>query len=173
MEGNTIAGGKNVTNGLSLTEQLCDQFDSILTDLHNRTEAECVLLVDISGQVIDIQGQLEAGDATHVAALAAGDVAAMTELSRQIGEEDSHGSFLHEGKYKSIYLFNVDNSFILIVVFQSSKPIGLIRLLVRRAVERLRPLTDDFEESVKQPLSISDEDFSAGLQAELDKAFTL
>lgn len=158
---------------LSLSEQLYDQFDVILADLIRRTDADCVLLVDISGQVISIEGQLEEGDPVQVAALAAGDVAAMAELSRQIGEENPDGSFLHEGERKSIYLFNVDDSFILIVVFRSSRPVGLIRLFVRRAAERLHPLTEEFEEMMGEPAPVSEEDFSAGLEAELEKAFTL
>jgi predicted regulator of Ras-like GTPase activity (Roadblock/LC7/MglB family) len=162
-----------VTNDLSLSEELYDQFDAILADLRRRTDAECVLLVDISGQVISTEGQLEEGDPVQVAALAAGDVAAMAELSRQIGERDPDGSFLHEGERKSLYLFNIDDSFILIVVFRSSRPVGLIRLFVRRAAERLHPLTDEFEELMGQPTPVPTEDFNAGLAAELEKAFSV
>ncbi len=158
---------------ISLSEQLYDQFDVILADLRRRTDAECVLLVDISGQVISTEGQLEEGDPVQVAALAAGDVAAMAELSRQIGEQDPDGSFLHEGERKSLYLYNVDDSFILIVVFRSSRPVGLIRLFVRRAAERLHPLTEQFEEMMGEPAPVPTDDFNAGLAAELEKAFTL
>jgi len=162
-----------LNTNLSLTEKLYDQLESILDEFYHRTEVECTLLIDISGQVICTKGQLEQGDPVQVAALAAGDVAAMAELSRQVGEQDPQGSFLHEGQHKSLYLYNVDDSFILIAIFDTSKPIGLIRLFVRRTAEQLYPLTDEFEEMVEQPSAVSSKDFSTGLARELDKAFTL
>lgn len=158
---------------LSLTEELYDQFDIILEDLRHRTKAECALLIDINGQVISTKGQLDEGNPVNVAALAAGDVAAMSALSQQIGEENPNGSFLHEGEDKSLYLHNVDDSIILIVIFKSKRPVGLIRLFVRRAAERLLPLADEFDEMTEQPAPTTTEDFSAGLATELDKAFTL
>jgi predicted regulator of Ras-like GTPase activity (Roadblock/LC7/MglB family) len=170
---NYNAGGNDMNEQPSVSEQLYDQFDVILKDLYRRTDAECVLLVDISGQLISTEGQLRQGDPVQVAALAAGDVAAMAELSRQIGERDPDGSFLHEGERKSLYLFNVDDSFILIVVFRSSRPVGLIRLFVRRAAERLHPLTDQFEQIMGQPVPVPTKEFSAGLATELEKAFDL
>lgn len=160
-----------MNGNLELSDRLYDQFEEILTDLRGRTDAECVLLVDISGQLISKEGHLEDGDPVQVAALAAGDVSAMTELSRQIGEQNPHGSFLHEGERKSLYLFNIEDSFILIVVFRSERPVGLIRLFVRRAAECLHPLTDEFEEMMGQPMQVSSDDFSAGLAEELEDAF--
>jgi len=84
--------------GISLPAELAEQIERILADLHRRTGAECILLADISGQLITAQGQMRASDPVLVAALAAGDVAALTELARQFGEENPHGSFLHEGE---------------------------------------------------------------------------
>ena len=83
--------------GFSLPVKLAEQIERILADLHRLTGAECILLADVSGQLITAQGQMQAVDPVLVAALAAGDVAALTELARQIGEENPHGSFLHEG----------------------------------------------------------------------------
>jgi predicted regulator of Ras-like GTPase activity (Roadblock/LC7/MglB family) len=110
-------------------------------------------------------------DPVIVAALAAGDVAALSELSRQIGETDHHGSFLHEGVNKSIYLFNVNESFILIVIFRADTPIGLVRLFAGRAVEQLHPLAVEFEQSLSQQEEILGADFGAGLADELEEAF--
>jgi hypothetical protein len=106
-----------------------------------------------------------------VAALAAGDVAALSELARQIGEKDRHGSFLHEGANKSIYLSSVDGSFILIIIFRTDTPIGLVRLFAGRAVEQLRSLAAEFEKSLSQPEEILDADFGVALASGLDEAF--
>ncbi|MEA3341256.1 MAG: hypothetical protein U9R15_14930, partial [Chloroflexota bacterium] len=62
-------------------------------------------------------------------------------------------------------------SFILVAIFQTDTPIGLIRLFVRRAAERLYALTADFEDVMSQPASIPDANFGAALADEMDKAF--
>lgn len=157
--------------GITLPIELAEQIDRILVDLHSKTESECVLLADVSGQLISAQGRIQEIDPVTVAALAAGDVAAMSELVRQIGEPNPHGSFLHEGDHKSIYLFSINGSFVLIAIFGADTPIGLMRLFVRRAAERLYPLTDEFEDTMGQPAPIPVADFGATLADELDKAF--
>ena len=90
---------------LTLPTELVKQIEQILADLRREAEAECALLADISGQLISVEGQIRGVDPVLVAALAAGDVAAMAELTRLIGEDSLYGSFLHEGECKSIYLF--------------------------------------------------------------------
>ena len=156
---------------LALPAELAKQIECILVDLRHNAEAECILLVDVSGQLISAQGRMQGIDPVTVAALAAGDVAARAALARQIGEENPHGSFLHESENKSVYLFSVGGSFILIVIFQADTPLGLIRLFVRRAAERLHPLTAEFEDLMGQPTQVPAADFGATLAEELGKAF--
>jgi len=156
--------------GLALPAELAEHIEHILMDLYRKAEAECILLADISGQLIQVQGQVQEIDPVLVAALAAGDMAAMSELTRQVGEKNPHGSFLHEGKNRNIYLFNVAGSFILIVVFRTTTPVGLMRLFVRRTAEQLHPLTAEFEDLVGQPRPISI-NFGATLAKELDRVF--
>ena len=157
--------------GIALPAELAEQIEHILIDLYQNAGAECILLADVSGQLISAQGRMEEIDPVTVAALAAGDVAAMSELVRQIGESNPHGSFLHEGENKSVYLFSVGGSFILIAIFRADTPIGLMRLFVRRAAERLYPLTAEFEDMMGQPAPVPIADFGAMLAGELDKAF--
>ena len=157
--------------GLAMPREIANQIEHILVDLHRRTGAECILLTDVSGQLVSVHGQTQEIDPALVAALAAGDVAAMAELARLIGEGNPHGSFLHEGENRSVYLFNVAGILILIVIFQADIPVGLIRLFVRRAAERLYPLTDEFEELVRHSTQVSNVDFGVTLVKELDRAF--
>jgi len=157
--------------GLTLPVELAGQIERILADVRHKARAECILLADISGQLLDVQGQTLGMDPTIVAALAAGDMAALTELSRQIGETDHRGAFLHEGANKNIYLFGVKESFILIVIFGADTPIGLVRLFAGRAVEQLHPLTVEFEQSLSRPEEMIGADFGAALADELEEAF--
>ena len=156
---------------LTLPRRLADQIEQILADLRHEAEAECVLLADVSGQLISVTGQMQEIDPVLVAALAAGDAAAMAELNRHIGEESHHSSFLHEGERKSIYLFSVASSFILIIIFRADTPIGLVRLVGGRATARLYALSATFEELMHVPHETPRHDFRVALADELEKAF--
>jgi predicted regulator of Ras-like GTPase activity (Roadblock/LC7/MglB family) len=151
---------------------MVDQIEQIIKSLHRLADAECVMLADISGQLISVYGHMERSDPTLVAALAAGDIAAMAELSRQIGEESPSCSLLHQGKHKSIYMHNIANSFVLLVVYGSDTLIGMVRLFAGRAAEKLEALAVDFEELVGQPETPPSTDFGAALADELEKAFS-
>jgi len=156
---------------ITLPEDLAAQIEHILSEVHTRVQVDCVLLADVSGQLIEVQGDTERLDPVLVAALAAGELAAMNELARQIGDRTPHGSFLHEGEERSLYIASVLGTFILIVVFSADIPVGLVRLFVRRAVERLHPLAADFEELVGNSNQLLGADFGSVLSGALDKAF--
>jgi predicted regulator of Ras-like GTPase activity (Roadblock/LC7/MglB family) len=156
---------------IALPIDLAEQIERILADLYQKLENACILLADVSGQLVATQGTMRSVAPATVAALAAGDMAAMTELARQIGEENPHGSFLHEGEDKNIYLFNVAGSFILIVIFRNNIPIGMVRLLVRRTAECLHPFVAEFDELMSHVSQGPDDDFGASLAQELDDMF--
>ncbi len=160
-----------MTKGMHIPEELLDEIEYILDHLAEKARTDTILLADISGQLISIQGIMEEGTPAIVAALAAGDVAAMAELSSRIGEDDPHGSFFHEGETKSIYLHNIAGSFILIVIFRTETPIGLVRLFAKRAVEQLLPLTNKFEQVLGPPKTFNPDDFSKGITQELENTF--
>jgi predicted regulator of Ras-like GTPase activity (Roadblock/LC7/MglB family) len=154
-----------------LPAEMAETIEEALTNLRRMTEAECVILADISGQLVSLHGQLEEGDPVLVAALAAGDVAAMAELSRQIGEDNPSGSFLHEGEHKSIYLANVADSFILIVIFRAETLVGMVRLFAGRTAEKIGEIALDFNGLMGQPKQVPSSDFSTALAGELERAF--
>ena len=160
-----------MNQGLHIPEEMLERIDYILTHLAEKAHTDSIVLADISGQVISLQGIMDEGTPAVVAALAAGDVAAMAELSSRIGEQDPHGSFFHEGETKSIYLHNIEGSFILIVIFRAETPIGLVRLFAKRAVEQLIPITQEFEEVVGPPADYTPDEFRRGITQELDDTF--
>lgn len=161
-----------MNTSIVLPTEMVDQIEQILIHLRRSTEAECVLLADISGQLIDVQSRMREVDPVLVATLAASDIAAMAELAHQVGEENSRGTVLHEGKHKSIYLVNAADTFILIVIFQAEIPIGLVRLLAGRAAEELQTLIAGYGERLVQPEAVPTADFGAALMGELEKAFS-
>ncbi|MBN2391896.1 MAG: roadblock/LC7 domain-containing protein [Anaerolineae bacterium] len=157
--------------GLYLPTDLIERAESLLAELHRKTDADCVLLADTSGQLIAVHGQPVQGDTVVIAALGAGNLAAVLELGRQIGERNPHGAFLHEGKDRCIYLFDVSGSFVLIVVFQPSTPIGLVRLYAGVTCGYLGELITEFEELMSTVSQIPSVEFGDALSDELEKVF--
>ncbi len=160
-----------MNQGLHVPEELLDKIEYILTHLAEKAHTDSIVLADISGQVLSIQGIMDEGTPAVVAALAAGDVAAMSELSKRIGESDPHGSLFHEGETKSIYLHNIAGSFILIVIFRAETPIGLVRLFAKRAVEQLLPITEEFEQVMGTAEGYNADDFTRGITQEFEDTF--
>jgi predicted regulator of Ras-like GTPase activity (Roadblock/LC7/MglB family) len=160
-----------MNSDFGLPVEMAEQIEQTLSNLRRMTEGECVMLADVSGQLISLHGELEKSDPVLIAALAAGDVAAMSELSRQIGERNPSGSFLHEGEHKSIYLLNVGSSFILLVIFRAETLVGMVRLFTGRAAEQLETISRDYETLMGQPKAIPNTDFGTALAGELEKAF--
>lgn len=105
---------------------------SILAQLAAETRAKLVFLVDRNGQPIASHGDGEALDTTSLSSLAAGNVAATEGLARLLGEQQFSALF-HEGERDNIHFSIVARRVILVVIFETRTPVGLVRLRVRKA----------------------------------------
>jgi predicted regulator of Ras-like GTPase activity (Roadblock/LC7/MglB family) len=159
-----------MTRGLYLPAGLLDELDLILNQLLQKTQVTCVLLADISGQLISTVGQVSGFDASSVAALTASDMSATAELARQLGEAKPFRILFHEGERRHLYLSDVGSSFILVVVFESRVPIGLVRVFTERASRELLPLTERYETALEQAGGMVSETFDRSLLDRLDEA---
>jgi predicted regulator of Ras-like GTPase activity (Roadblock/LC7/MglB family) len=157
--------------GLNLPTDLIEKAEALLAELHRKADADCVLLADTSGQLIAMHEQPKQGDPVVIAALGAGNLAAVLELGRQIGEHTSQGAFLHDGKDRCIYLFDVMGSFVLIVIFQHSTPIGLVRLYAGMTCGYLGELVAEYEALLSAVSQMPPVEFGASLSDELEKLF--
>ncbi|HVN82451.1 MAG TPA: roadblock/LC7 domain-containing protein [Terriglobia bacterium] len=118
----------------------------IIARLRSDSNAKLVFLVDKNGQQIAAQGDLENLDATSLASLTAGNVAATDGLAKLIGEKEFSILF-HEGERDNIHISIVAQRVILVVIFDSRSSLGLVRLRVRKASQEL---TEVFEKIVRK-----------------------
>ena len=154
-----------------LPPELSDRIEYVLVQLHDKTQADCVLLADVSGQLISQQGGLRNLKANHFSALAASDMSATAEMAKMVGEKKRFKLLFHEGERQNVYLSNVGDSFLLVVVFNTTIQIGLVRLYTKQAVELLVPLGEEFETLQPQLKQAIGAEFDNALAAEMDKAF--
>ena len=118
------------------------RFASILDRLLGEANASMVFLVDKTGQQVAAVGDLENVDATALASLAAGNVAATEGLAQLIGEGEFCTLF-HEGTQTSIHVSLVSERIILLVVFDERSSLGLVRLRVTQCTPELAIVADE------------------------------
>ncbi len=123
--------------GLHFTTDQMEQIDKCLNWLRWDTEVQCVLLSDITGQLISVKGRVDEMNTAVLSALAAGNLAATKEMAKLVGEPARFKLLLHEGERRSVYLSDVGEELVLITVFDNSVPLGMVRLGTRQVIKRL------------------------------------
>ena len=135
--------------GLVMREEEYGRIKDAIVRLRSDANAKLVFLVDKNGQQIASHGEMDV-DATSLASLTAGNVAATDGLARLIGEKEFSILF-HEGERDNMHLSVVAERLILVVVFDRRSSVGLVRLRVRQASAR-------FSDVMATALAASDAD---------------
>ena len=112
------------------------QIKETLQRLQVDSNAKIVFLVDKNGQQIATHGDMRGVDATSLASLTAGNVAATDGLAKLIGEKEFSILF-HEGERDNIHISLVAQRVILVVIFDDRSSLGLVRLRVKKASQEL------------------------------------
>jgi predicted regulator of Ras-like GTPase activity (Roadblock/LC7/MglB family) len=124
------------TPDLVMYEEEYQQIKDTLHRLQVDSNAKIVFLVDKNGQQIASHGDMRGVDATSLASLTAGNVAATDGLAKLIGEKEFSILF-HEGERDNIHISLVAQRVILVVIFDEKSSLGLVRLRVKKASQEL------------------------------------
>lgn len=127
-------------------EEEYQQIKDTLQRLQVDSNAKIVFLVDKNGQQIANHGDMRGVDATSLASLTAGNVAATDGLAKLIGEKEFSILF-HEGERDNIHISLVAQRVILVVIFDERSSLGLVRLRVKKASAELER---EFEQLMKR-----------------------
>lgn len=157
-------------------EEEYQKISSILDQLCQDAKSKACYLVDQNGQLIAQAGQTQGIDATSLASLTAGSIAATSGLAKLLGEQ--HFSVLfHEGKDQHIHLTSVGGQIILVVLFDQRSTIGLVRLRVKKYSQQLSQVFTLLEEKASntspsaQMGEITDDDIDSLFREDLDQLF--
>jgi Roadblock/LC7 domain. len=121
---------------LVMFEEEYQQIKDILQRLQVDSNSKICFLVDKNGQQIAVHGDMTGVDATSLASLTAGNVAATDGLAKLIGEKEFSILF-HEGERDNIHISLVAQRLILVVIFDDRSSLGLVRLRVKKASAEL------------------------------------
>ena len=114
------------------SKELC----GIIGKLLKEANAKSIYLVDKDGQLIAASGETQNIDATSLASLTAGNIAATGGLAQLIGEKEFSILF-HEGEKDNLHISIVGQRVILVVIFDNRSSLGLVRLRVRKAGDEI------------------------------------
>lgn len=111
----------------------------VLADLLVQAEASDVMLTDIGGNVLAQAPERDNRALMTIAALAAGAFAATRELAALSGET-SFRSVSHEGEFSSLLVQGLEGEHLLVILFNRTTTLGLVKLYARRAAQELDAL---------------------------------
>lgn len=126
-------------------EEEFKQLQDIVGRLQTESSSKVVFLVDKNGQQIAAAGDIHSIDATSLASLTAGNVAATDGLAKLIGEKEFSILF-HEGERDNLHISIVGKRGILVVIFDSTSSLALVRLRVKKSSRELQEIFDKVEQ---------------------------
>ncbi len=131
-------------NNFNLYEAEFQRIQKILAKMQKELRADLILLISRSGQPIVITGSAEDIDCTALASLAAANLAATDGLAALVGERE-FSILVHQGHRRSLYISDLLKRFSLVVVFDASSSLGLVRWKSKRAAALLEDVIRDFQ----------------------------
>ncbi len=156
---------------LIMYEEEFERINAVLARLWMDANAKIVFLVDKNGQQIAAKGDLEKVDATSLASLTAGNVAATDGLARLIGEKEFSILF-HEGERDNIHISIVGQRLILVVIFDERSSLGLVRLRVRKAAAELEEVLTQMASKAAEEGQVPASPFAEITDEDIDALFT-
>jgi predicted regulator of Ras-like GTPase activity (Roadblock/LC7/MglB family) len=122
----------------TLGQEQLDRIEHVLQDDLVESGVHSVLLIDMAGNIIakGDNGNCE-HDVYSLAALASANFAAVDTMAKIVGE-DEFSLLFHKGEKESIHFSKVQNDFLLISIFGKKVSLGLLRLKVAEAVEKIK-----------------------------------
>ncbi|MDT7919273.1 MAG: roadblock/LC7 domain-containing protein [Meiothermus sp.] len=143
----------------------------VLEELLRESGARYALLLDRKGFVLAHKEALWAPRPPaldSLATLIAGNAAATQALAKMLGEP-RFNELLHQGATYGLYAEEVGDLALLAVIFDSSAPVGRVKLFGKRAAQTLEVITKD---ALVQPGTLGiDHEYRDGASALLDELF--
>lgn len=97
------------------------------------------LLIDEAGNILVSSGENADVDVTSLAALAAANFGATSQIARILGEDD-FSILYHKSKKDNIHLSKINGDIILVTVFTDEVPLGLVRLKANQLAKQIQEL---------------------------------
>ena len=109
-----------------LLEEDIQRLDDVLREYLERSDATTALIIDKGGFLITSQGDARRFDLTTIGALASGAYLANQTIANLVHEENFDSVYQQGDKY-SMFVMNVDEASLLMVIFSSKVGVGMVK----------------------------------------------
>jgi len=108
----------------------------VLQKLKANTTAKAVFITDSEGHCIASSGEMDDINLNSISSLIAGSVAAINSIAQMLKIE-SFAAILNESSQESLHISLINDRTMLVVIFNNTSNLGLVRFRVRSALEQL------------------------------------
>lgn len=119
-----------------LIEEDVQQLDAVLREFNAKSDAITSLVIDKGGFLIAHHGDAAQFDLTTIGALASGAFMANQTIAGLVNEKNFN-SIYQQGEKFSMFVCNVDEHCLLVVIFQSQTGVGVVRFYASGAVKQI------------------------------------
>jgi len=134
-----------MSEAMLLSTELSVKMDKIIEQLRKKLHPTCIILADISGQLLSNYVVDKSIDVIGLAALFASKIGATSAIALKIKEDTGFDTVMYEGKNQNVFLSKIKDSYLLAVIFTKSDQVGLVRLFARKACDNLAELIQEYE----------------------------
>jgi predicted regulator of Ras-like GTPase activity (Roadblock/LC7/MglB family) len=143
-----------------------------LDELLNKAHVRYAMLVDRKGFVLAHREALWAPKPPaldSVATLIAGNAAATSALAKLLGERHFN-ELVHQGERIGLYVEEISNDALLVVIFDETAPIGRVKLYAKAAIKTIGEIIENLEPMPEMDMKLGS-DFASSAGALLDDLF--
>ena len=119
-----------------LTEEDVHKLNEILREFNANADAAVSLVIDKGGFLVTHQGESDEFDLTTIAALASGAYMANQTIAGLVSEPNFNSTY-QQGENYSLFVINVDEHCLLVVIFKSETGVGVIKYYATLAIKRI------------------------------------
>jgi predicted regulator of Ras-like GTPase activity (Roadblock/LC7/MglB family) len=119
-----------------LIEDDIRRLDEALREFIASTDATAALIIDKGGFLITHQGDARDFDLTTIGALSSGAYLANQTIAGLVKETDFNSTY-QQGEKFSMFVVNVDEHCLLVVIFKSQNGVGVVKYFAAVAVKRI------------------------------------
>ena len=119
-----------------LIEEDIAALDDALRELLSRSDATAALILDKGGFLLTHQGDTREFDVTSIGALASGAFMANETIANLV-QEPSFTSVYQQGENSSIFMSNVDEHCLLLVIFRAQVGVGVVKFYAANIRDRI------------------------------------
>jgi predicted regulator of Ras-like GTPase activity (Roadblock/LC7/MglB family) len=119
-----------------LIEDDIRELDGALREFIGQTSATAALLIDKGGFLLTHQGEAGDVDFTTLGALASGAFMASQTIAGLVGEKNFNSTF-QQGEKSSLFVTDVDEFCLLVVLFKSQTGVGLVKYYSSNCASRV------------------------------------